>query len=139
MRLCINLWTHLISTLCKHVSFLLVFLTSHPGTLSSRVLVVLNEPSQAEVGDLAHQIVTNEDVSCTQVTVDVVHPLDVRHSSCNLHARRDKEILVSIVNGYTFLSSVCVCVCLHLRSHVYQLRQLQALPLSIFQEVQQTS
>lgn len=53
-------------------------------TLSGCVLVVLDEPSQAEVGDLAHQIVSDEDVGCSQVTMDVVHPLDVRHPGSNL-------------------------------------------------------
>lgn len=57
---------------------------THAVTLSGCVLVVLNEPGQAEVGDLAHQVVSNEDVSCSQVTMDVIHPLDVCHASCNL-------------------------------------------------------
>ena len=61
---------------------------SHPATLSGCVLVVLNEPSQAKVSDLAHQIVSNKDVRCSQVTVDVVHPFDVRHSSCNLQKEK---------------------------------------------------
>lgn len=68
----------------------LTHLVSHAVTLSSCVLIVLNEPSQAEVGDLAHQIVSNENVSCSEITVDVVHPLNVRHSSRNL--ARQKEL-----------------------------------------------
>lgn len=65
---------------CKSVARAL----SLPATLSGCVLIVLNESSQAKVGDLAHQIVSNKDVGCSQVTVDVVHSLDVRHSRRNL-------------------------------------------------------
>jgi hypothetical protein len=57
------------------------------GTLSGRVLVVLYEPRQAEVGDLAHQAVPHQDVGRAQVPVDVVHPLDVRHARRHLHER----------------------------------------------------
>lgn len=60
-------------------------------TLPGRVLVVLNEPGQAKISDLAHQIVSDENVSRSQVTVNVVHSLNVRHSSCNLQdTRRDR-------------------------------------------------
>ena len=58
------------------------------GTLSGRVLVVLYEPRQAEVGDLAHLAVPHQDVGRAQVPVDVVHPLDVRHSRRHLHHTR---------------------------------------------------
>lgn len=62
----------------------------NPGslTLSGCVLVVLDEPSQAEVGDLAHQIVSDKDVGRSQVAVDVVHPLDVRHPGGNLTTKK---------------------------------------------------
>lgn len=57
----------------------------HCLTLSGCVLVVLDESSQAKVSDLAHQIVPNQNVSCSQVPVDVVHSLNVCHSRRNLH------------------------------------------------------
>lgn len=54
-----------------------------PLTLPRRVLVVLDEARQAEVGDLAHQVVSHQDVGGAEIPVDVVHPLNIRH------ARRD--------------------------------------------------
>lgn len=58
-------------------------------TLPRRVLIVLDEPRQAEIGDLAHQTVSDQDVGGTQVPVDVVHPLDVRHPCRHLeHVKR---------------------------------------------------
>lgn len=53
-------------------------------TLASGVLVVLDESGEAEVSDFTHQIFSNQDVGSAQVSVDVVHPLNVRHPSCNL-------------------------------------------------------
>lgn len=53
-------------------------------TLSRCVFVVFDEPCQAEVGDLAHQTVADQDVGGAQVSVNVVHPLDVRHACCHL-------------------------------------------------------
>lgn len=52
--------------------------------MSGRVLVVLDESSEAKVGDLAHQVVGHEDVGSSQVSVDVVHPLDEGHAVCDL-------------------------------------------------------
>lgn len=60
-------------------------------TLSRRVLVVLDESSQAKVGDLAHQVVGHQDVSGPQVSVDVVHPLNEGHAVCDLRRRRDER------------------------------------------------
>lgn len=67
-------------------------LSAHTGalTLSGCVLVVLNESSQAKVSNLAHQIVSNQNVSCSQVTVDVVHSLNVCHSRRNLHQETER-------------------------------------------------
>lgn len=59
-------------------------------TLSGRVLVVLDEPSQAEVSDLTHQVISHQDVGSSQVPVDVVHPLYEGHAVCDL-GRRDRE------------------------------------------------
>lgn len=69
---------------CLSLSLMHTHIHTHFDTLSGSVLVVLNEPGQAKVSDLAHQIVSDKNVCCSQVTVDVVHPLNVRHSSCNL-------------------------------------------------------
>lgn len=54
-------------------------------TLPRCVLIVLDEPCQTEVGNLAHKVVSDEDVSSTQVPVDVVHPLDESHAVGDLH------------------------------------------------------
>lgn len=53
-------------------------------TLSGGVLVVLDEPSQAEVSDLTHQVISDQNVGGSQVPVDVVHPLNEGHAVCNL-------------------------------------------------------
>lgn len=58
------------------------FLQIH--TLSGGVLVVLDEPSQAKVGDLTHQVISHQDVGGSQVPVDVVHPLNEGHAVCDL-------------------------------------------------------
>lgn len=58
-------------------------------TLPSCVLVVLDQPSQTEVGDLAHQVVPDQDVSGAQVPVDVVHPLDESHTVSDLRKQAD--------------------------------------------------
>lgn len=67
-------------------------LSAHIGalTLSGCVLVVLNESSQAKVSNLAHQIVSNQNVCCSQVTVDVVHSLNVCHPRRNLHQETER-------------------------------------------------
>lgn len=58
-------------------------------TLPRRVLIVLDEPRQAKISDLAHQTVSDQDVGRAQVPVDVVHPLNVRHPCRHLkHVRR---------------------------------------------------
>ena len=49
-------------------------------TLASRVLVVLDEAGQPEVGDFAAQGVRHEDVGGSQVAVDVVLGLDEGHA-----------------------------------------------------------
>lgn len=59
-------------------------------TLASSVLIVFNEPGQTKVGDLADQVVTNQDVGRSQVSVDVIHPLDIGHT-CR-HLREDGQI-----------------------------------------------
>lgn len=61
---------------------------SHGITLSSCVLIVLDKTSQTKVCNLAHQVVSDQDVGGTQITVNVVHSFNVRHSSCNLQKER---------------------------------------------------
>lgn len=62
-----------------------VTLGAGPGlTLPSRVLVVLNEPGQPEIGDFAAQGVRDEDVGGPQVPVDVILGLDEGHAFSNL-------------------------------------------------------
>lgn len=53
-------------------------------TLPSGVLVVFDEPGQAEVSDLTQQVVSHQDVGGAQVSVDIVHPLDVGHAGRHL-------------------------------------------------------
>lgn len=53
-------------------------------TLPSRVLVVLDEACQAEVSHFAHQVLPHKDVGSPEVPVDVVHPLHVGHTRCDL-------------------------------------------------------
>jgi len=52
----------------------------------------LNNASEAKVGNLDNVVVTDENVSCSQVTVDVVLRLKVRHSAgylrCNVYQLR---------------------------------------------------
>lgn len=48
-------------------------------TLSGRIFVILDEPSQTKISHFAHQVVSHQDVSSSQVSVHVVHPLHVRH------------------------------------------------------------
>lgn len=49
-------------------------------TLPGGVLVVFNEPGQPKVGHFAHEILSNQNVGSTEVTVDVVHPFHVGHA-----------------------------------------------------------
>lgn len=56
----------------------------HTPTLSRCVFVVLDEPGQTKVSDLTHQTFPDQDVGRAQVSVDVVHPLDVRHARSHL-------------------------------------------------------
>lgn len=49
-------------------------------TLASRVLIVLDEAGQPEVGDFAAQGVRHEDVGGPQVAVDVVLGLNEGHA-----------------------------------------------------------
>lgn len=65
-------------------------LNTHAHTLSGGVLVVLNESSQAKVGDLTHQVISHQDVGSSQVPVDVVHPLDEGHAVCDLGTRLNR-------------------------------------------------
>lgn len=53
-------------------------------TLACRILVVLNESSQAKVCDFTNQVISHQDVGSPQVSVDVVHPLDEGHAICDL-------------------------------------------------------
>lgn len=58
--------------------------------LSRGVLVVFDESCQTEVGHFTHQAVTHQDVGSAQVSVDVVHPLHVGHTSCYLEEVRQR-------------------------------------------------
>lgn len=66
--------------------------SSYP-TLPRRVLVVLYQPGQTEVCDLAHQVVAHQDVGGAQVPVDVVHPLDERHAVGDLRKTKSRMTL----------------------------------------------
>ena len=54
--------------------------------LPGLVFVLLDEPREAKVGDLAHVVLPDEDVSRRQVAVDVVLRFEVRHTGRNLGA-----------------------------------------------------
>lgn len=56
-------------------------------TLSGSVLIVFNESGQAKVSDLTHQVITNQNVSGAQISVNVVHPLNVGHACSHLHTQ----------------------------------------------------
>lgn len=58
-----------------------------PGTLLGVVLIILDEPGQPKVSDLAHQPLPHENVGCPQVPVDVVHALHVGHAFGYLRAK----------------------------------------------------
>lgn len=45
---------------------------------------VLDDPGQAKISNFAAERLRDEDVGSSQVTVDGVHALDVRHSLCHL-------------------------------------------------------
>lgn len=55
-------------------------------TLSGCIFIVFNQSCQPKVGNLAYEAVAHQDVCGPQVSVDVVHPLDVRHSRGHLPA-----------------------------------------------------
>lgn len=73
-------------------------LTTHPSrargplssilTFPSRVLVVLDDPCQAEVGNLTHQGRGDQDVGSPEVSVNVVPLLDEGHAFRNLHPKQ---------------------------------------------------
>lgn len=50
----------------------------------------LNNPSQTEIGHLANQILSHQDVPGSQVPVDDVPVLQVGHALCNLTAHVDQ-------------------------------------------------
>lgn len=60
-------------------------------TLPRRVLVVLDQPGQTEVSNLAYKVVSHEDVGGSQVPVDVVHPLDECHAVSDLQEGGEKK------------------------------------------------
>lgn len=74
------------SAVCKLIHF--EWARPDGATLSRRVFIVFDEPCQAKVGDLAHQTVPDQDVGGAQVSVNVVHPLDVRHACRHLGQTR---------------------------------------------------
>ena len=60
------------------------------GAFVRVVLVVRDEPGQPKVGHLADVVVSDEDVSCGQVPVDVVVQLQVRHARRHLGRHVDE-------------------------------------------------
>lgn len=79
-------------------------------TLSGCVLVVLYQPGQTEVCDLAHEVISHQDVRSSQVPVDVVHPLDERHAVSNLQVKEKHptasapDVCFEIKNIFSFKS-----------------------------------
>lgn len=69
------------------------------GTLLGVVLIILNETSQPEVSDLAHQPLPHKDVGCPQVSVDVVHALHVGHALSYLGARYGEIQILRFLRG----------------------------------------
>lgn len=57
-------------------------------TLSGGVFIVFYESGKSKVGNLTDQVISNQDVGCSQVSVDVVHPLDICHATCDLLKRQ---------------------------------------------------
>lgn len=57
-------------------------------TFPSCVLIVLYDPCQAEVSNLAHQGRRHQDVGGSEVSVDIVPLLDEGHAFCNLHPKQ---------------------------------------------------
>lgn len=70
------------------------------GTLLRVVLIILDKASQAEVSDLAHQLLPHKDIGCPQVAVDVVHALHVGHSLSHLEAKvwRDGKTMACLTD-----------------------------------------
>lgn len=70
------------------------------GTLPGVVLIILDETGQAEVSNLAHQLLPHEDVGCPQVSVDVVHALHVGHTLSYLGAKvwRDGNTMACLMD-----------------------------------------
>ena len=66
-------------------------------TLSCCVLIVFDESCQTEVGHFTHQVLSHQDVGCTQISVDVVHPLHVRHARSNLDGPSDRRDFILIL------------------------------------------
>lgn len=66
-------------------------------TLSGGVLVVFDEPGQTKVSDLAHQILPDEDVGRTQISVDVVHTFNVGHPRGNLNITYNEHVTVPYI------------------------------------------
>ena len=56
----------------------------------THTLAYLNDPSQSEVGHLADQVVSHQDVPGSQVSVDDVSVLQVGHALCDLTAHVDQ-------------------------------------------------
>lgn len=75
-----------------------------PGspTLSRRVLIVFNQPRQPEISNLANESVPHQNVGRSQVSVDVIHPLDVSHSCSHLGKPR---------GGHSCHTTTVMCPC----------------------------
>lgn len=57
-------------------------------TFPSRVLIVLDDPCQAEVSNLTYQGCRDQDVGSTEISVNIVPLLDEGHAFCNLHPKQ---------------------------------------------------
>ena len=82
---------------------------SHRLTLSRCVLIVLYQPGQTKVCNLAHEVISHQDVRSSQVPVDVVHPLDERHAVSDLQAKEkhptaSPDVCFEIQNIFSFKS-----------------------------------
>lgn len=62
-----------------------------PCTFSGRVLVVFNDTSQAKVCNFTNESLVDQDVGGSQISVDVVHLLNVGHALCNLLKNKGKQ------------------------------------------------
>lgn len=77
--------THMYNILASVILYWLILAcTDRKLTLSGCILVILNDSGQAKVSYFTQQTLRHQDIGCSQVTVDVVLFLNVRHALRNL-------------------------------------------------------